>query len=591
MGFARVVPAILAAFLAGAGQEPPGGVPLLPDGLPQGFGLSGGASTESETVLATGTPFARALRVRTKTRPPRPYDAQLSARTVAPVEKGDVLLLSAWLRAAESSSETGEGQAGLVFERAGDPYTKSLDWTAGLGPEWKLLHAPFVAAERYGPGQAQFLIRVGYDPQILEVGPVKLLNYGKKVRPRDLPRTPITYPGMEPDAPWRREAAARIEFHRKGDLTVAVTDGGGRAVPGARVRVTMKRHAYGFGSAVAARLIADAGSEDGRRYRETILKLYNKVVFENDLKWGPWENAANRELTFKALGWLRECGIAVRGHCLVWPSWRHTARDLEPLKGDPAAIRRRVEEHITEEVSALAGRIDEWDVINEPYSNHDLMDVLGPEAMADWFRLARRADPRPVLYLNDYDILTRGGLQKDHQDHYEKTLRSLLDRGAPLGGVGLQGHFGLPLTAPDHVVKILDRFAALGLPLQVTEHDIDTTDEELQAAYTRDFMTAVFSHPGTAGILSWGFWEGRHWRPDGAYFRRDWSVKPAGQAWMDLVLKEWWTRAEGRTDGRGEFKVRGFLGDYEVEAEAGGRKKAAAVTLGRPGSAAKIALD
>ena len=40
-----------------------------------------------------------------------------------------------------------------------------------------------------------------------------------------------------------------------------------------------------------------------------------------------------------------------------------------------------------------------------------------------------------------------------------------------------------------------------------------------------------------------GFWEDSHWRPNAAYYRSDWwSLKPAGQVWLDaLSTRTWWT--------------------------------------------------
>jgi len=112
----------------------------------------------------------------------------------------------------------------------------------------------------------------------------------------------------------------------------------------------------------------------------------------------------------------------------------------------------------------------------------------------------------------------------------------------------------------------------------------------LQADYTRDFLTAMFGHPAVKGLLTWGFWEGRHWRPNGAYFRRDWSIKPAGQAWLDLVLNAWWTRFSGSTDDTGKVATRGFLGEYEIVATKGGARQTEKVTLSTGGAKVTIKL-
>jgi len=219
------------------------------------------------------------------------------------------------------------------------------------------------------------------------------------------------------------------------------------------------------------------------------------------------------------------------------------------------------------------------------------MDILGNDCMVEWYQAARAEDPKAVLYLNDYSILTGGGRDTAHQDHYEKTLKFLIEKGAPLGGIGLQGHFGQDVTAPTKLLQILDRFGRLGLPMHVTEFDVNTTDRDLQAAYTRDFMTVLFSHPQVAGILMWGFWAGQHWKPDAALYDRDWTIRPHGKVWMDLVSKEWWTDAAARTDARGACKVRGFLGEYEVTVEAGGKTKTVRATLAKPGATVTVAMD
>jgi GH35 family endo-1,4-beta-xylanase len=214
--------------------------------------------------------------------------------------------------------------------------------------------------------------------------------------------------------------------------------------------------------------------------------------------------------------------------------------------------------------------VDEWDVLNEPYDNNDLMELLGDRVMVDWFHTARAVLPGTPLYMNDYSILAAGGRDRKHQEHFEQTARFLLENGAPLTGLGFQSHFGTDLTAPARVLALLDRYAELGLELKITEFDINTDDEQLQADYTRDFMTAAFSHPAVDGFFFWGFWAGAHWRPDAALFRQDWSPRPALNQYKKLVFDEWWTRLQGHTDKKGLYHGRGYYGAYNVIIEKSG---------------------
>jgi hypothetical protein len=112
----------------------------------------------------------------------------------------------------------------------------------------------------------------------------------------------------------------------------------------------------------------------------------------------------------------------------------------------------------------------------------------------------------------------------------------------------------------------------------------------LQADYTRDFLTAMFAHESVSGVLTWGFWEKRHWIPNAAFYRADWSPRPAAQVWQDLVRKKWWTSADLTTDAKGEADIRGFLGDYDVTVEHEGKKADGTVILLRSGATVELVL-
>ena len=382
------------------------------------------------------------------------------------------------------------------------------------------------------------------------------------------------YPGQETNAPWRAAAASRIEQYRKSNLTVVVTDGTGQPVPDALVEIRMKRHAFGFGSAVASQRMLGTDS-DSVIYRKRVKELFSKVVMEYDLQWGSWEG--NRMRGWSGVHWLRQEGFPVRGHNLVWPGWDRMPADVQTLSNNPTALRTRIDNHITELARAFAGQLVDWDVLNEPYSEHDVIDVLGNAEMIRWFQLARAADSNAVLYLNDYNVLENN--DTGHRNAFMNTARYLLTNGAPLGGLGLQSHFGTSLTGIDELYNRLQQFSTLGLPLQITEFDIAHTNEVLQAEYMRDFMTIVFSHPSVTGILMWGFWEGRHWRPTAALYRLDWSIKPNGTVWRDLVLRDWWTTDTGPADVDGIRSIRGFKGDYVVRVTGNGRTRETGVRL------------
>lgn len=521
------------------------------------------------------------LRLRTLKRPARPYTLQLGLRTSAAVRKGDALLARFQARSAGFSLRA---RTEFVFERSGGGYAKSVVFPVEAGPLWRSVDVAFTAGDDFAAGQAQAHFNLGFDPQAIELAAVEVLDCGGPAALAGLPATPLSYEGRSRYAPWRWLAERRIERLRKTDITLRVVDAQDRPVPGARLRLRQVRQAFAFGSAVDDKLLLDGGP-DSRRYGDAITRSFNKAALENALKWPYWRGG-RRARARQALERLRAQGLDTRGHALVWPGWKHLPAELRGLDGEPAALRLKVKEHILEEAAALRGLVSEWDVLNEPREN-DALAVLGPKKEGDWLRWARQADPGARLYINEYGLLDQEAASAS-LDAYEALARRLLAAGAPLGGLGLQAHFDRRLTPPAKVLSILDRLQTLGLPLQVTELDIDLSDERLQADYLKDFLTAVFSHPAAEGVLLWGFWQGLE--PRAVLYRKDWSLTPAGEVWEELVLHRWRTDAEGVSDARGEFKVRGFLGSYEVEASAGPQRGRARFEAAQGGTGAVVRL-
>jgi endo-1,4-beta-xylanase len=520
----------------------------------------------SQVLDGTNHPFKKVLRVSTLRAAQSEWNVQLVATIDSEVKTGDVLLARFWMRCIESM--TGEGFVTFVYEMASPEFDKAAEMRLGAGEEWTECFVPFRASRDFPAGEARVCLRVGHDRQTIEIGGIQIVNYGSNsLDVQDLPRARTSYGGRNPDAAWRRAALARIERNRKADLAVKVIDASGRPVSNAKVRVELKRHAFRFGSCVAVDLLLDS-SPDGAKYRDVVKKHFNWAVFENDMKWQALADGIPPELD-QALQWLGDQKIEVRGHNLFWPGWRWLPEQLRKLEHDPEALRAIARSHAIDVVSHFKGKLPQWDVVNEPYTNHDLIDVLGgPAVMVDWFKFAHQADPDCKLFLNDYGIL-EGGPEGTHSQHFYQTIEYLKERGAPIHGIGIQSHFGAALPSPMQVLTTLDKFSELGLPIALTELSLNIDDRDVQADYMRDFLIAAFSHDNVHGLVHWGFWEKRHWRPHGAMFAADWSILPHGQAWIDLVHKEWQTNVELSTSDDGTAQVRGFLGDYEVSASVG----------------------
>jgi len=289
------------------------------------------------------------------------------------------------------------------------------------------------------------------------------------------------------------------------------------------------------------------------------------VVFENDLKPDSFpRDARGFDELEKSFGWLKEQGIQVRGHYLIQEAVDGWTRSR---LGDPAKLRETYMESIRERIGWVGDRVTEWDVINHPiaWEGAEMLGTKGApldQLSMDVFREARKLTKLP-LCINE-DQLFRPGAQ---QDGTYALLEKLKREGVRVDGLGNQAHFiSSFLPSPEELLRVTDRFTAVAPKQVITEYDIATNgDDGLAADYLRDCLIACFSHPAYDGFLLWGFWEGSHWIPEAALWRKDWTIKEPGKVWEEWVGKRWQTRKVLVTDERGMISWRGFKGSYRIE--------------------------
>jgi len=374
------------------------------------------------------------------------------------------------------------------------------------------------------------------------------------------------------------EAKERIAKHRQDDGVITVRDASGKPEPGVTVKVEQLRHDFLFGcNAFMVGRIREMEREKEYRRRFAALLNYATLGFY----WGAYEpqrGKPNYDYTDKVIEWCRAQGITCKGHPLAWD---HPASSPKWLPEDFAEVERLSTTRVREIIARFKGRIDIWDVVNEPT---DLTRFKNP--MNTWAQklgagpftrlhldIARQAGPTATLLVNDYRV----------DPAFHKILEALRADGKPLfDAIGIQSHMhggGWPLRK---VWEVCDRFADFGVPLHFTETTIvsgprlgpgenwGATTPELeakQADYVAKFYTTLFAHPAAQALTWWDFADAGAWQGAAAGFlRKDMSAKPAYERLHALIKGEWWTRTEGRTNARGEFNARLFFGTHRVTA-------------------------
>lgn len=214
---------------------------------------------------------------------------------------------------------------------------------------------------------------------------------------------------------------------------------------------------------------------------ELIKKHFNSITAENVMKPGPihpkedsfaWENAD------KIVEFAVANGMKVRGHTLCWHSqtadWMF--QDEEGNQVSKEVAMARLKDHITAVVSRYKGKVYAWDVLNEVIEDRDTTKIfretqwykiIGEEYVAKVFEWAHEADPDALLVYNDYNTEN-----PDKRDRIYTMLKNLLDAGVPVHAVGLQGHWNITDPTEENLRASIDKFASLGLKVQVTELDV-----------------------------------------------------------------------------------------------------------------------
>lgn len=569
-------------------------------------------------IQVTDMPFETAYQVKAAER----FTKSKNARAIVPIKtaikKGDVVLLSFWIRRPGAGGQPNNVymavEAGTEQPESDQP---KFEYKLSAYRDWKQQVRSFVAATDYDSKTGSIGIDLGEAGKITEIADLRLVNYGPDRDISSLPRSTVNYKGREADAQWRRDALARIEKIRKADLKFVIVRANGTPIAGAEVDVKMQRHAFKFGNVVNSQILGGkeesfpytkfrSGSKkvsswlDAQKYRQIVKDNFNCVTFESELRPHVWkqqmsDSAAGKRLhkvfAEQAVPWLQSNDIQIRGHYVAWGAMDFNAIEKQ-FVGDPVAHRKWLWEHMADVLPKTSDYVSEWDTINHiiAWGKHTYeAEYGGMQIYADIMQEARRLAPDATHAINEGKVLPNGY----KREPYKRVIRFLNQQGQAPDTVGFMGHFDLStLTPPEELLEVYDDFATIAPRLQLSEFDVEAgDDDQLQADYYRDVMIASFSHPNFASIVQWGFWENAHWKPAAALWREDWTLKPAGEVFVDLVKNQWWTNEVATTNATGNCDVRGFLGDYLITVQHDGKTVTKKVELKQDGSVVRITLE
>lgn len=251
--------------------------------------------------------------------------------------------------------------------------------------------------------------------------------------------------------------------------------------------------------------------------------MVNSLTPRNQLKWTATERAPGKftfEKADRIVDFAERNNMSVYGHTLIWyrvPSW---VQGID----DRAGVRRAMQRHIEGVVGHYKGRIDAWDVVNEPFEYDSdklrasvFQTLLGEEHIGESFHIARAVDERAVLVLNETHLEKGGAVYDAKREAVLALLRRLRQAGVPIDAVGLQSHFrpGTDVFDPKATADFCREVKQMGLGLYITELDascravkrVKGFDDGSYAAVFGDVVTVVSENGDLRGVTVWGLLE------------------------------------------------------------------------------------
>jgi endo-1,4-beta-xylanase len=240
----------------------------------------------------------------------------------------------------------------------------------------------------------------------------------------------------------------------------------------------------------------------------------------------------------------RKCGFAIHGHNLCWntsnPAWfdavlnKQNARDY-------------LESYITTVASRYRGRVDSWDVVNEPIATWDRradnlrtgpwLNLIGPEYLDIAFHSVQSADPSALrtINLNGCEDQTSAG--EATRAASLDLVKSLLKRGVPLQAVALEAHIDAPWRPQDTAyTDFIRALGDAGVEVYLSEMDVNDTairgnEAQVKSAVAqtyRDYLADVLSATPVKRLIFWSMSDRFDWYGALAVTQPRWR-RPDGQ--------------------------------------------------------------
>lgn len=340
----------------------------------------------------------------------------------------------------------------------------------------------------------------------------------------------------------------------KPSVLVCLVGAGLAAADGLNARAQAAGKKY-FGTEISIPVMNDAGANNIAKNSQD----FGQYTAENEMKFDalePSRGVFNYGNADRIVAQAQANGQIMRCHALIWhaqvPNWVQNGRF------DNATLISIMKTHIANVVGHYKGKCYAWDVVNEALkddgsyrtSESVWASTIGPAFIPMAFAAAAAADPSAKLYYNDYNCDKPGAKSTGAQN----LIRMVKAYGAPIHGMGLQGHFTTgQVGGASTLVSNLQAFANLGVEVAYTELDIATPSSNpnfnQQATDYATVVSACKQVAACVGITTWGFTDKHTWIRNS--YPLIWDINLQKKAAYNAILNAWGSSSGGGGGGGG----------------------------------------
>jgi endo-1,4-beta-xylanase len=266
-----------------------------------------------------------------------------------------------------------------------------------------------------------------------------------------------------------------------------------------------------------------------RVYPDLVTQEFSSLIIDRESHWKTIkakEGGYDFKETDNIVNFGLKNNMTVQLHHLVWgeenwlPDWLRAGNHTND------ELREMIQEYISKVVGRYRGKVKEWSVVNEVHSrarhHYNLRDWwadrLGnnPFELDNYFYWANQADPGAKLLLNDFDNEVENAVSNDMYNY----IKEAKARSVPIHGLGMQMHInGAKPPKKEAVIKNMQRFAAIGAPVYVTEFDVninqvkgdDKTKAKIEAQVTYDMVRACIESKACVSFAEFGVTDKQEW--------------------------------------------------------------------------------